>query len=37
MFIYEIIELRGKQTKKRYTKPIRHIAIRNDKHGYVVQ
>ena len=37
MLIDEIIELTGEQTKKKYTKPLRRIAIRNDEHGYVVQ
>lgn len=41
MFIDEIIELiielTGEQTKKKYTKPLRRIAIWNDEHGYVVQ
>ena len=33
----EIIELTGEQTKKKYTKPLRRIAVWNDEHGYVVQ
>ena len=37
VLIDEIIELTGEQTKKKYTKPLRRIAIWNDKHGYVVQ
>ena len=37
VLIDEIIELTGEQTKKKYTKPLRRIAIRNDEHGYVVQ
>ena len=37
MLIDEIIELTGEQTKKKYTKPLRRIAIWNDEHGYVVQ
>ena len=35
--IDEIIELTGEQTKKKYTRPLRHIAVWNDEHGYVVQ
>ena len=37
VLIDEIIELTGEQTKKKYTKPLRRIAIWNDEHGYVVQ
>ena len=37
MLIDEIIELTGEQTKNKYTKPLRRIAIWNDEHGYVVQ
>ena len=37
VLIDEIIELTGEQTKKKYTKPLRRIAVWNDKHGYVVQ
>ena len=35
--IDEIIDLTGEQTKKKYTKPLRRIAVWNDEHGYVVQ
>jgi len=37
VLIDEIIELTGEQTKKKYTKPLRRIAVWNDEHGYVVQ
>ena len=37
VLIDEIIELTGERTKKKYTKPLRRIAISNDEHGYVVQ
>lgn len=37
VLIDEIIEPTGEQTKKKYTKPLRRIAIWNDEHGYVVQ
>lgn len=37
VLIDEIIEQTGEQTKKKYTKPLRRIAIWNDEHGYVVQ
>ena len=37
VLIDEIIELTGEQTKKKYTRPLRRIAIWNDEHGYVVQ
>ena len=37
VLIDEIIELKSEQTKKKYTKPLRRIAIWNDEHGYVVQ
>ena len=37
MLIDEIIELTGEHTKRKYTKPLRRIAIWNDEHGYVVQ
>ena len=37
VLIDEIIELTGEQTKKKYTKPLRRIAIWNDEHGYVGQ
>ena len=37
VLIDEIIELTGEQTKKKYTRPLRRIAVWNDEHGYVVQ
>ena len=37
VLIDEIIEQTGEQTKKKYTKPLRRIAVWNDEHGYVVQ
>ena len=37
VLIDEIIELTGEQRKKKYTKPLRRIAVWNDEHGYVVQ
>ena len=37
VLIDEIIELTGEQTKKKYTKPLRRIAVWNDEHGYVIQ
>jgi transposase DDE domain len=37
VLIDEIIELTGERTKKKYTKPLRRIAIWNDGHGYVAQ
>ncbi len=37
VLIEEIIELTGEQTKKKYTRPLRRIAVWNDEHGYVVQ
>ena len=37
VLIDEIIELTGEQTKKKYTKLLRRIAVWNDEHGYVVQ
>lgn len=37
VLIDQIIELKSEQTKKKYTKPLRRIAIWNDEHGYVVQ
>ena len=37
VLIDEIIELTGDQTKKKYPKPLRRIAVWNDEHGYVVQ
>ena len=37
VLIDEIVELKGEQTKKKYTRPLRRIAVWNDEHGYVVQ
>ena len=37
VLIDEIIELTGEQTKKKYTRPLRRIAVWSDEHGYVVQ
>lgn len=37
VLIDEIIKLTGTQTKRKYTKPLRRIAVWNDEHGYVVQ
>ncbi len=37
VLIDEIVELTGTQTKGKYAKRLRRIAVWNDKHGYVVQ
>ena len=37
VLIDEIIELTGTQTKGKYAKRLRRIAVWNDEHGYVVQ
>ena len=37
VLIDEVIELAGAQTKGKYAKPLRQIAVWNDEHGYVVQ
>ena len=37
VLIDEIVELTGAQTRGKYAKPLRRIAVWNDEHGYVVQ
>ena len=37
VLIDEIIELTGTQTRGKYARPLRRIAVWNDEHGYVVQ
>ena len=37
ILIDEVIELTGAQTRGKYAKPLRRIAVWNDEHGYVVQ
>ena len=36
ILIDEVIELTGVQTRGKYAKPLRRIAVWNDEHGYVV-
>lgn len=37
ILIDEVIELTGAQTRGKYAKPLRRIAVWNDEYGYVVQ
>ena len=37
VLIDELIELNGTQTKKKYTKPLRRIAVWNEEHNFAVQ